>query len=64
MASFSENEKQIQEKALAMLDEVVKLYRNARVCLEKYDYKSADRHLDAAKRIIDDITTLGRGRRD
>ena len=58
MAQFSENEKQMQEKVLDMLDVVVGLYRNAKSCLEQYDYKGAERNIDAARKIVDELLRL------
>jgi hypothetical protein len=58
--SFTEEQKEMQMKIVEMLDVVVGLYEDARACLENYDNRGAERKLDAATKIVDNIIKLAR----
>ena len=60
MVQFSEEQKEMQVKVIEMLDVVVGLYEDARTCLENYDNRGAERKLDAATRIVDNIVRMAR----
>lgn len=55
-------EKEFGEKLMEMLDAVIEIYSNAKLHLDNGDYRAAEKQLDSADRIVDNINTLLRGK--
>lgn len=60
MVSFSEEQREAFAKLVDMLDIMVGLYNDARAHLDAGDNRAAERRLDAATKIADNIVKLGR----